>query len=85
MLNALRQRLTSDRFDARLAEWVAAGAAVLLMMCGVIAVDRLGLGGAEFLVGFGLILGLALLFVNMAVLFSIRAAIEERETRSREP
>lgn len=85
MLKALFQRFASDQFDARVAEWIAACGALLLLVCGYVAIERLRLFGVERLAGYGLILVLTLLLANLAVLFSIRAAIGGRDASEPKP
>ena len=85
MLRTLRQRVTSDEFDTRLAEWVAAVGALAFLVCGHLAVERLGLFGLERLAGYGLVLVLTLLLANLAVLFSIRSVIGPRGGRRTGP
>lgn len=85
MLKTLRQRVTSEWFDARLAEWTAAGAALLVLYCGHCALEELGLPSVESLAGYGLILVVSLLFVNLAVLFSIYAAVAARAAGEHKP
>jgi hypothetical protein len=78
MLNVLRHKITGDRFDASLAEWVIAIGAVAMLVCGHIAVQRLQLTGLDCLAGYGLILVLTLLLANLAMQAAILRTIKAR-------
>jgi hypothetical protein len=55
-------------------EWFCALGGVGVLLCGHLAVDRLGLEGLQALAGYAIVLILALLMAIMAVLGNIMAA-----------
>ncbi|GMU84402.1 MAG: hypothetical protein IT450_04070 [Phycisphaerales bacterium] len=68
MWNLLFTRLSSRRIDLAILEWVSAAGAILVLVCGVLFVERLWLDGVGLLVGYGFVLLLVLAMIGIALL-----------------